>query len=257
MIAGTFHQGSGLGNQLFRYIFTRVKALDMGVDFGMVNVKNFKGSDFLDLDMGKPVQGLTQEFVEQRINNAEGVDIRPFDPRTREIRDNTLVEGEFQDEKYFGHRLDEIREWLTPTLPAPQMDKNECILAHRGGEYTLFPDLYLTKKYWYDAMENMRRVNPKVHFRYVTDDVFSAMEMFPGIPGGHEIADDWMSIRYAPYLILSNSSFGIFPALLNDKAKKIIAPLHWARHNIGVWALPQNCYRKFAYQDRNGELYEH
>lgn len=256
MVVGIFHQGSGLGNQLFRYIFTRVKARDLAVPFGMENPRNFKGYSFLNIDIGSPLNALQHEFIEERVNDPNGIDIRPYDPKEREIRPFTKVDGEFQDEKYFNHRLDEIREWLSPTLPAPVFEDNECVLAHRGGEYTLFPDLYLQRKYWDDAMENMRRIRYGMKFRVVTDDIFSAQEMFPELPVSHEIAHDWLSIRYAPYLILSNSSFGIIPALLNENVQKVIAPLHWARHNIGVWALPQNCYRKFTYQDKYGNLYD-
>ena len=35
MIVGTFWKGSGLGNQLHRYVMTRVLAADKGFEFGM------------------------------------------------------------------------------------------------------------------------------------------------------------------------------------------------------------------------------
>lgn len=249
MIAGIFHEGSGLGNQLARYVFTRVRALDMGVDFGMVHPRNFKGFDFIGPWLGKPVEGIVREFQEKRVDDLSGVDIRPYDPRTREIKDNTVVDGEFQDERYFLHRLPEINKWLE----VEPLEVKECVLAFRGGEFTLYPDLYLPEKYWRDAMDNMRKIDPDMKFRVVTDDFITANEMFPDLEVSHEIGHDWRSIRYAPYLILSNSSFGIFPAHLGD-AKKIIAPLHFARHNTGVWALPQNCYSRFTYQDKLGNL---
>ena len=55
MIHGLIHPGSGLGNQLHRYVATRVLALDKGYDFGMVAPELFKGKDFMDLDIGKPM----------------------------------------------------------------------------------------------------------------------------------------------------------------------------------------------------------
>ncbi len=249
MIAGIFHNGSGLGNQLARYVFTRVKALDMGVDFGMLNPNQFKGKDFMSPLMGKYADGLVYGFTEERVDNENGVDIRPYDPKTERIVDNTLVDGEFQDERYFIHRLPEIRKWLA-TDPL-EVEENECVLAFRGGEFTLFPDLYLKREYWDNAMANMRKIRPDMKFRVVTDDLITALDFFPELPVSHEISHDWRSIRNAPYLILSNSSFGILPAHLGD-AKKIISPLHWARHNLGFWALPQNKYSRFTYIDRQG-----
>lgn len=250
MIAGIFHEGSGLGNQLARYVFTRCRASEMGVDFGMVHPRNFKGFSFMGPWLGKPVEGIEYEFQEMK-HTGNGVDVRPYDPITREILDNTVVDGEFQDEKYFAHHLKEIDKWLE--VEPLEMADNECVLAFRGGEFTLYPELYLPKEYWENAMANMRKIRPDMKFRIVTDDQLTAMEMFPDIEVSHEIGHDWRSIRHAPYLIVANSSFNILPAHLGN-AKKIIAPLHWARHNIGVWALPQNCYTRFTYQDKQGNL---
>src|SRR5690348_4619876 len=55
MIAGIFHSGSGLGNQLHRYVATRVLALDKGYEFSMVAPELFKGKGFMNLDMGKEI----------------------------------------------------------------------------------------------------------------------------------------------------------------------------------------------------------
>ena len=257
MIAGIFHAGSGLGNMLHRYVFARVKALDLGVDFGMKDPHLFKGSSFMSLDTGKPLIGDLKLFQEERVNNAAGVDIRPYDPRTEQIEPYTLVDGEFQAEKYFNHRLDEVREWLK--VEPLRFEPNECVIAFRGGEYTVFPDLFLTRKYWQDAMDNMRAFIPNVFFRVVTDDVKTAKEFFPALPISHEIGHDWRSIRYAPFLILSNSSFSILPTLLNENKKIVIAPKYWARHNVsdGYWALEQNCYKGWFYQTREGKLEVH
>ena len=49
MIAGIFHQGSGLGNQLHRYVATRVLALDKGYEWGMENPELFKGKNFMSV----------------------------------------------------------------------------------------------------------------------------------------------------------------------------------------------------------------
>lgn len=259
MIAGIFHEGSGLGNQLQRYVATRVLAEDKGYQWGMLNHENFKGGSFMninkggkDIDYPNAIGLMRPSWHEKRIDNEQGVDIRPYDPRIVNVEDNTVIDGEFQDERYFIHRLNEVREWLK--VEPLDVHANECVISFRGGEYALYPDLFLGFSYWHLAMENMRKENPDIEFRIVTDDPETASRMLPGIPVTHEIGHDWRSIRYAPYLILSNSSFGILPALLNQNARKIIAPLHWARHNLGFWALPQNCYSAFTYQNHEGKL---
>lgn len=250
MIAGILHEGSGLGNQLHRYIATRCIALDKGYDFGMVNPDYFKGSSFLTLDMGKEIEaGNYETFEETRINNEQGVDIRPYDERVKDIKNNTIIDGEFQDERYWEHH--KIQEWLTVT--PLHIEDNVCIIGFRGGEYQYFPDLFLTKKYWDDAIDHMLSINPDLKFKVVTDDPVTAALFFPDYEISHEIGTDWRSVRYAKYLILSNSSFFIFPAWLNKRAY-IVAPKYWARHNLSFWALPQNIYKGWHYLDKEGTI---
>jgi hypothetical protein len=55
MIAGILHEGSGLGNQLFRYVATRTLAEDKGYRWGMINKEGFKGKDFMTLDLGADI----------------------------------------------------------------------------------------------------------------------------------------------------------------------------------------------------------
>ena len=57
MICTELYNGQGLGNQLWLYAVTRTKALDLGVDFGIMNPEKFKGLHFLDLDFGRQVFG--------------------------------------------------------------------------------------------------------------------------------------------------------------------------------------------------------
>ena len=45
MVVGKFFNGSGLGNMLHRYIATRVRALDLGVDYGMVYIDDGAGKE--------------------------------------------------------------------------------------------------------------------------------------------------------------------------------------------------------------------
>lgn len=258
MIAGIFHQGSGLGNQLFRYITTRVLALDKGYDFGMTEANDpsgkemgFKGMSFMKLDMGKAVEDWKMDqygydrykkFNEKKIVE-NGVDIRGYDPEINFVEDNTIIDGEFQDERYWGHRLPEIREWLK--VEPLGIGEDVCVINFRGGEFSLYPDLFLTKEYWLEAMARIDREG--MRYEVHTDDPIKAKEFFPNLPIIHDIGLNWRSIRHTKYLILSNSSFAILPALLNENVKEIIAPRYWGRRNIKVWSTPQNYYKKFTY----------
>lgn len=275
MIAGIFHQGSGLGNQLHRYVATRVKALDLGVDFGMTyyddgsgKEKNFKGQSFMDIDWGdKSLDDLILNFWHEKKVVENGVDIRGYDPEFNFIEDNTIIDGEFQDERYWEHHADKVKNWLkTEPLDVPD---DVCVIGFRGGEFAVFADLFLPYSYWSDAIDKMLAINPKMKFEVHTDDEVMAQRFFPGIKVIHDIGINWRSIRYAKYAIIANSSFYILPRWLRHtdnfenefwykehptyacpKSQSdaiTIAPRYWARRNTKVWALPQNYYDRFNY----------
>lgn len=263
MVSGIFHSGSGLGNQLHRYVMTRVLAADKGYEFGMINPEGFKGAPFMQIDYGKEVpltfnmelpsgkayvevDGDFTLFEEKKIIDQDGVDIRGYDPEIHFVRDNTVIDGEFQDERYFEHRLWDINEWLK--VEPLKLPNNLCVLGFRGGEFKHIPELFLPGSYWNEAMQMMRKEDPYMRFICVTDDPETAREVLPaGMEITHDIATDWRMIRNARYAIIANSSFYILPSLLNRHAKKIIAPRYWARRSTGTWALPQNYYKRFTY----------
>ena len=275
MIVGQFHQGSGLGNQLARLVATRVRAADLGVDWGMMynpdgsgKEPGFKGKSFMDIgnwDKGvrtevkyfsiNPAQnptasplpdepeGFMGNFIEKCIRDEFGNDIRSFDPEFNFIEDNTIIEGEFQDERYWEHREKEVNEWLK--VEPLEMPNDLCVIGFRGGEFAVYPDLFLTKEYWQEGIRMMREINPNMRFEVHTDDPVLAQQCFPEYKVIHDIGLNWRSMRYAKYAIIANSSFFILPRWLNKGLT--IAPRFWGRRNVGVWSLPQNFYRRFLY----------
>jgi len=270
MIITEIYNGMGLGNQLANIVTTRCIALDNGYEWGIAHQERFKGHSFMTLDFGKPVigghtpvegqapselpEGIERYYREKTTLHANGSDISGYDDYLRKIPDNTMVHGLMQGSDYFIHRRAEIREWLkTEPLDVPE---NVCVLAFRGGEYVWVKDFFLPSSYWENAMEKMKKVRPDIVFRVVTDDVITAKQFFPDLEITHEIGHDWRSIHNAPYVILSNSSFGFFPAWLSLKLKYCIAPKYWGRFNIsdGYWSIDQNYTQGWNYLDRDGVL---
>jgi len=144
------------------------------------------------------------------------------------------------------HRIDDVNRWLHVDYLG--MPDELCVIAFRGGEYSYFPELFLTREYWESAIQKMKSLRKDMKFIAVTDDPVTACAVLPEeVKVTHDVGTDWRMIRHANYLILSNSSFCILPALLNKHAKKVIAPRYWARMNTGVWSMQQNYYPKFTY----------
>ncbi len=270
MIVTEFYNGSGLGNQLFNYVMTRVLALDKGFAFGVMHPEKFKGGNLMKLDFGLPVvggssphegapptilpNGIEHYYCEKRVNRPDGTDIRSYDNELTNILDNTKIDGLFQGEKYFEHHKEKIREWLKVETVIPTW--HTCIINFRGGEYVGVRELFLTKNYWDNAVAHMLHIHSDMRFQVVTDDIKTAKKFFPNFDISHNLKSDYSTIQSAEFLIVSNSSFAFFPAWLNINVKCIIAPKYWARHNVsdGYWACGYNIVKGWLYQNRYGVL---
>lgn len=232
MIAGILHQGSGLGNQLFRFVGTKIIAERKGQGHGMVGVELFKGASFMKLPLNS--SGINYQVIPDT-----GKVVMDY------LRDTTVIDAEFQSEADFIDEIEKIREWIK--VEPMSLSDDLCVISHRGGEYAMFPDLYLTNEYWDRAIVMMRQINPEMKFEVQTDDSVAAQKQFPDFPIVQDMQHNWRSIRYAKYLIVGNSSFSILPSLMNENVRKIIAPKFHAGHNKGYWQEPNNCYRKYTY----------
>lgn len=250
MIVGIFHPGSGLGDQIFSYIAARTKSEELGTDFYMVG--KFKGENFIHLTsiQSMPCPPCSVEPNTGKITVNNGFPLfettrKYYDPEWNFIKDNTIVDGcTLQDERYFD--LEKVREWLI-TEPVSMPD-DLCIINFRGGEFSLVPDLFLPVEYWREAINLMVEKHPNIRFEVHTDDLLLASHFFPDFDIVCGMEKNWKAIRYAKHLVLSNSAFGIIPALLSP-AEEVIAPRGWSKHNNfnGEWGLNCNYYKRFTY----------
>ena len=275
LVITEMYKGQGLGNQLACYVTTRTIATDKGIDFAIMHPELFLGLDFFNLDFGKKVtggkgpqggpptelpEGIEYYYREKEMFHPNGSDIRLYDKGLVDIFPNTKIDGMMQDEKYFAHRKEEIREWLKVKDEFECYDyasDDICVINFRGGEYVRHKDLFLTQNYWNNAVKNMLKINPDFKFVIITDDTFSAKKFFPDYEVLHfSIAKDYVIVKNAHYLIIANSSFPWFPAWLSENLKYCIAPKYWARHNVsdGYWSCGYNITKGWMYQDMDGKL---
>ena len=244
MIGTEFIKGQGLGNQLFCYVTARAIAEERGYEFGCagqerlaVNIHSDKGMYFMDMDLGHVItEDEKQHFkrydeADERLylgnsvhDMEHGCYVAGADQAMHDLEDNTLIYGNMQDESYFIRYKDKLKDWLKVKAEYEDYEysrENLCIINMRGGEYTSSPELYLNKKYWLHAMKEMKRIRPDMEFMVVTEDVKAAEKLLPGIPAYHfDIAKDYVTIKNAVYLIVSNSSFA-FSTLYSISAAAI------------------------------------
>lgn len=258
MIAGSFHQGSGLGDQLHRYITVRTLAEQKGFKWGM-NFSQFKGDFFKHIDkvgvggaqtiFDYEGAGLKKTWKEKDVREND-LDIRSYDPEINFVQDHTIIDGSFEDYKYWGHNLANINKWLE--VERLEIPDDVCVIGFRGGEYYSDPNLGLPKDYYDEAISIMKEKGI-TKFEVHTDDAALASRFFPNYPITHDIGINWRSIRFAHHAIIANSAFYILPRMLRhfgepmNKKALTLAPRYWARRNIGVWARPACYYKQFIY----------
>lgn len=279
ILATELLKGQGLGNQLFCYITTRCIAMRNNCDYSILgsetmanNIHSQCGLYFMDLDYGVSMRKEDFDNVyyekEDRLYVANskhdiehGAYITGVDEKMLNMQETVLMYGNMQAEAYYLPYKEEIKKWLTVKPEYECFDYSQddlCIIHLRCTDYMDSPELFLQKKYWINGMKNMRKINPKMRFMIITNDVKEAEKLIPSVKAyNFDLAKDYSIIKNAKYLLLANSSFTYFPAFTSDTVNTIIAPKYWARHNVsdGYWASEQNIYEGWLYQDKNGKLY--
>jgi len=270
-----FYDGQGLGNQLWLYIVTRCKALELGIGFGIKSPEKFKGLSLFDLDFGEQIyggdgpeggppaqlpDGIRNYFREKLERHPiTGQDVTSYSDDWHLIRPSTKLDGNFQGEKYIEKYKKEIQVWLeiVDSQDIEQTKEDVCVINFRGGEYKSIPRVFLPKQYWEDAREKMLEINPKMKFKVVTDDEKTAEKFFDASEISHQsLRQDYIDINSAKYLIIANTSFAWFPSWLNTNLDTCIAPKYWWGYNTAeYWACGYNLTSTFVYLDQQAKLW--
>lgn len=266
MIATELYRGQGFGNQLWAYASTRCISIQNEMEYSILGSRRFKGHAFLQLPFGnlgklhsarfpfeRYPEGLKHYQKETLIREPNfGFDVSGPDPKFFDLSSQTLIDGNLQSLTYIQDFRKEIQDWFH--VPGEIFDG--CVINFRGGEYKGIRNVFLPKEYYFNAIEMMKKTDPRMRFLVVTDDLAMARTYFPDFPimssGGVKIimhrvyisppsiriGRDFAQLQNAAYLILSNSSFSWWGAWSSKSARRVIAPKYWAAHNVsdGFWS---------------------
>lgn len=292
MIVTELYNGQGLGNQLWCYFVTRSISNKLGLKYGIMSPEKFKGFQFLNIDFGENVSGgkgpeggppeeLPSEvsyYYREKVSMhpTERVNVSKIDLGMFQIGDSTKIDGCMQSLGYLGSS-EELNSWISIKEGkeiVEYRDKNICIIHVRGGDF-MGSSSILGQNYYKSSIGKMRDINPDMKFYIVTDDVNYSRSILPEIEiiGGsisgcsddkkadHHIGGpvwmDWSIIFNAANIIISSSSFSFWPAFLNKKEKKIIAPMYWGDpiKSEGYWSCWDMIVDGWEYLDKTGDLY--
>lgn len=272
MIFIEFEDGQGLGNQLWNYVTLRALSKFLGLGYKVLNPDKFKGKKFLDISYSSIISinnksSITEYYNYDKLNifNEKLIYDKSldtfacdFDERILSLKPYTIIRGLFQSEKYlFNYDIKDFIKLNSYDKKNKNIIKKKCLLNIRGGEYKRFKNLILPKKYWLNAMENMKIFDNDMEFSIITDDYEYSSILLPEIEIlKGDISEDFINLYKADYLIVSNSSFSYFPINLGNFPKYIIAPSNWSRfgNKENRWISPANFYKNWSYQNKDGKI---
>jgi hypothetical protein len=287
VVSTEFYDGQGLGNQLWVYAVTRVAAKRTGQEYAILGRQRFKGRSFLDLDFGLDIkpglslpggppiilpEGISVHLSEDRqVVMRDGMDVSGVDARFLAPPPNTKLDGNMQSVTYVLEELSSIRDWIKPLEPQiPLM--NYCAIHVRLGDFTGKDGPFVGWDYYLNGIEFFLERDPATVFKCVSDDIAKCKEKLPSFIQfeeadiedrdkakhhfGGPIQKDFQILTGAKNLLISNSSFSWWAAVLNAHKDIVLAPKYWARYNIsdGLWSTSDILTPGFHYLAKSGSV---
>ncbi len=263
----------------YEFGFNPIPEYDMPHDYKSVSPFNF-----LDMDFGNQhtykrdeippfIKYIWYERVEET-HYPDGDFYRyfPYQPEVFSIPDNTkLYVANCQNALYYEPIKDNVREWFRIKPENIEkynrklkelnlsLDDDTAYIHVRGKDFVDDKRILLPYEYYKNAINIMKKRNKNMTFIVLTDDVKYGKLLFgEDIPVmQNELGCDYFIFNNAKNIILSNSSFTLFPTWLSENNPYIIAPRYWWRYNNSRGWLSSDTYT-FGYNflDKDGELYE-
>ena len=253
--------GGRLGNQMFQYSIARIIAERNGYNFYIPPIGegplpcdgepyHHIAKFFPNLDMGLRDGDLQYIYQEQHSQQ--------FDPSLFTIPNFVRLCGYFQTEKYYDGYEDRIKEWFklemddtTKNILDKYPVEEYCYIHFRAWVFGE-GQTYTSRKYYIDAIERIKLLNPNIKVLIITDDMEVAKVAFPD-DNFEMITNDMMIdfklLYYSRYLVASCSSFSWWASWLSDNKYITVGPENWINYDKP----DQGCYpidvksNKFVY----------
>jgi hypothetical protein len=241
----------GLGNQMFQYAAGLGLADRLDTELA-VDTSWFRAAPDPDRPYALSAFGISPEQPLGVRTRTRLRRPRPFresgygyDPAVEALRGDVLLDGYWQDERYFAHCAERVRNAFRPALPLPpahaallaELRAQVSVSLHiRRGDYTSAKRQrrfgLLSLEYYDAATAYMAAAVPDATFLVFSDDLEWCRENLrePGLrfsPSGPAAAD--LALMAAcQHNVVANSSFSWWGAWLNPNPDKIVvAPEQW------------------------------
>ena len=284
----------GLGNQMFQYACGKALATKLGVELKLdvsflADKSERENFTIRDYELGifginEEIASLNEvrEFIPDLWNCTKSELLKykllrvfngnhyyfekqklQFEPRIKQIKDNSYVYGYFQTEKYFSNVKDELHKTFTlkyevdiqnQKLIAKIKAENAVSVHIRRGDYHNTPFNLLEITYYQQAIEFIKQKVEDPTFYIFTNDYEWVAENFASFDIDKTIIThnqddksymDLILMSNCKHNICANSSFSWWGAWLNENVDKIvITPKQWfinQEYSISTYDLiPEN-----------------
>ena len=213
-----------LGNQLSQYAICRIIAEKNGYEFSIPN--EWQGQELFECSLGVDCK---QETNLDIFNEGEN----KFNPEVFHVKDNTILDGFWQSDRYLSGYEEKVQEWFRPKKINQIIEYNTCVI-HLRMQDRYGEDLKLPKEYFDKAKEIVRsKVGQSIKFLIVTDNPEMAKSYFKDdVITSNTFIEDFIFIYQAKYKIISASTFSWWASWLNaTEDTLIIAPDKWMHYN--------------------------
>lgn len=258
LIVGEFYKGQGLGNQLYTYAAIRGLAHLSNAHYAFASVHLFKGQDLFDLDFGAAEFGypkrklFERRWVDPRCGHDVGGTDADLVRQCQDAPESVKVEGLLAGKGYWPGGVAFLRASLSlrPGVCTDGSVSGRDTLMHvRGGDF-LHSNSQLGADYYLTALQRLQRRLDQVDV--LTDDpdhvrrllghdaqILSGDEqgrhgMTASHHRGGSFVQDFIELLHARQIVLSNSSFAFWGAVLNVTNARVIAPKYWAARSCGA-----------------------
>jgi len=228
-----------LGNNMFQYALAQLIKKKRNFNFQITSYKPHRRiiKQWFNLSKGDLFE---QDFEYSKLLKEDryGPLNSSVDDFFSKIQDDTLIKGYWQSEKFFDNNEDFVKNLFAKKSEQynwynrkSNVGENECIVHIRGGDYFEWGH-HLEIRWYRDAMEEMKKINPSIKFSIVTDDNQFVEENFSDILNKSDRPQcDFHKIMISKYKIISNSTFSWWASWLGASDSTVIAPENWLNNN--------------------------
>ena len=230
---------SGLGNQMFMYAFGE----------GLGNSTSYFFED-KHREFELQPYGIQLTAAKSRITYKESKTNLLYDPKALEQPTNSVFEGCWQNEQYFAHIAEKIRDKFTLNFPhleplAEKLAAEESVAVHVRRGDVLLPEKrayhgLLGKPYYSAAYAKVRERIPNAKFYVFSDDPDWCRENMEGtVLEGNQYEDLYLFSKCRS-AIIANSTYSWWGAWLGNGSGSVIAPRQWFnKANVSIDIVPE------------------